>query len=163
MYRQAIRPLARYPLTAATTTVRGLSTLPLRRVGQPTAAKGVVATLDAHSRPRISPLSAQAAIFKRLYATEETTEKANHPGRSNVEFQHTTTGAREEVGFVCPLRGLSFSLRYEALGLNALFGGHRLGMQPRTLQRSLPVALQPPPPLELVKTFTTMLPCRLIS
>ena len=101
MFRQAARPLARQNVSALT-FARSLSTskaLPVRPQAQN--------ILDAQRRPQISALMAQSALMKRQFVTSEsrradkadpTADKAVEK-QSNVDFQHTTTGAKEEVSF----------------------------------------------------------------
>jgi hypothetical protein len=100
MFRQAARPLARQQVSALT-FARSLSTskaLPVRLLIQN--------VLDAQRRPQISPLLAQRALLTRQFVTSESrgaskdepvAEKAVEK-QSSVDFQHTTTGAKEEVG-----------------------------------------------------------------
>jgi hypothetical protein len=99
MFRQA-GPLVRQNVSALT-FARSLSTskvLPVRPRTQN--------VLDAQRSPQISAVLAQSALLKRQFVTSEsrradkadpTAEKAVEK-QSSVDFQHTTTGAREEVG-----------------------------------------------------------------
>ncbi|KAG7575272.1 hypothetical protein FFLO_00436 [Filobasidium floriforme] len=99
MFRQAARPLARQQVSALT-SARSLSTtkaLPVRPLIQN--------VLDAQRRPQISPLLAQRALLTRQFVTSESrraskdepvAEKAVEK-QSSVDFQHTTTGAKEEA------------------------------------------------------------------
>lgn len=100
MFRQAARPLARQNVSALT-FARSLSTtksLPVRPQTQN--------VLDAQRRPQISAVLAQSALLKRQFMTSEkrratdkdmpVAEKAVEQ-QSSVDFQHTTTGAKEEA------------------------------------------------------------------
>jgi hypothetical protein len=98
MFRQAARPLARQPL----------STLALSRafsnIKAPAARPQAQALLDARTKPQMSIALVQNGLLKRQFVTSEKRadkqvdqqEKAIER-QSSVDFQHTTSGAREEV------------------------------------------------------------------
>jgi hypothetical protein len=94
MLRQIARPLARQNISALN-LARSISTskaLPVRPQSQ--------SLLFTQRVPQVSPLTAQASLLRRQFVTSESRKDVKEKAiekQSNVDFQHTTTGAKEEV------------------------------------------------------------------
>jgi len=94
MLRQIARPLARQNISALN-LARSISTskaLPVRPQSQ--------SLLTTQRVPQVTTLTAQASLLRRQFVTSESRKDVKEKAieqQSNVDFQHTTTGAKEEV------------------------------------------------------------------